>query len=139
MRLFVHHTTEYRFSEPQRRLIQMLRVTPASFTGQQIIDWQINVGRDVRLKPGRDGFGNETTMLYVDGPLEDLAISIEGEVLTESRNGVVQGIAEPLPPIVYLRDTPLTPVTPAIATFAEEIRHAEAVAGWGGVWIRSVA
>ena len=30
----------------------------ASFAGQQVIDWQINVGCDVSMHPGRDGFGN---------------------------------------------------------------------------------
>lgn len=126
MRLFVRHTTHYAFSEPQRRLIQLLRVTPGSFSGQQIVDWQINVGCDVRLKPGRDGFGNETTMLYCDGPIESLSLNIEGEVLTENRNGLVQGAVEQLDPIVYLRETPLTRTSAAIGDFAETIRTGEA-------------
>lgn len=125
MRLFVRHTTHYAFSEPQRRLIQLLRVTPGSFAGQQIADWQINVGCDVRLKPGRDGFGNETTMLYCDGPIDDLALTIEGEVLTENRNGLVRGAVEQLDPIVYLRETPLTGPSEDIARFSDEIRRAE--------------
>lgn len=125
MRLFVHHKTHYAFSQPQRRLVQLLRVTPGSFAGQQIIDWQINVGCDVRLRPGRDGYGNDTTMLYCDGPIESLSLTIEGEVLTESRNGIVEGAVEQLPPVVYLRDTGLTAPTPEIAAFAEEIRRGE--------------
>ena len=126
MRLFVHHRTEYRFSEPQRRLIQMLRVTPSSFAGQQVIDWQLNVGCDVSMHAGRDGFGNETTMLYVNGPIEHLSLAVDGEVLTENRNGLVQEASETVPPILFLRSTPLTLATPEIRAFAREIADAEA-------------
>jgi hypothetical protein len=63
MRLFVHHATRYRWSEPQHGIIQLLRVTPASFAGQAVVDWRIDVDRDARLRGGRDGFGNVTTML----------------------------------------------------------------------------
>lgn len=125
MHLFVNHRTEYRFTQPQRRLIQMLRVTPSSFAGQQVIDWHINVGCDARLMPQQDGFGNEMTMLYIDGPIDHLVLSFEGEVLTSNRNGLVEGATETLPPLVYLRSTPLTIATPAIAAFAKDIEDAE--------------
>lgn len=126
MRLFVHYRTEYSFSEPQRRLIQMLRVTPSSFAGQHVIDWQINVGCDASMHTGRDGYGNETTMLYVTGPVEHLSLTIDGEVLTEDRNGIVEDAPETMPPALYLRSTPLTQASPAIVDFAQAIATAEA-------------
>jgi transglutaminase-like putative cysteine protease len=121
MHLFIDHRTQYLFSEPQRRVIQLLRVTPSSFDGQHVIDWQINAECDVRLLPGRDGFGNETAMLYCDGSLTGLALSIRGEVLTENRHGVVLGAPDPLPPDVFLQQSALTRPTPEIIEFVETI------------------
>ena len=118
MRLFVHHRTEYRFSHPPARIIQLLRLTPGNHAGQSIIGWTIDVDRDARLKPARDGYGNETTMLYIDGPIEALSISVSGEVLTEDRAGMVSGTPEPLAPVYFLRSTALTAADESIRDFA---------------------
>jgi transglutaminase-like putative cysteine protease len=125
MRLYVSHRTEYRFSQPQRRVVQLARVTPASFAGQNIVDWQIDVDCDTRLRSSRDGYGNEITMLYVDGPIDRLTLSVSGEVLTDDRAGMVSGAPEPLPSMVFLRDTVLTKASPAIAALAREAHDAE--------------
>jgi transglutaminase-like putative cysteine protease len=108
MRLFIHHRTDYRFSEPQARLVQLLRLTPTSHEGQNVVDWRIDVDCDARLKPGHDGYGNETCMLYVDGPIEHISLTVSGEVLTEDRAGVVIGAPEPLPPQLFTQTTRLT-------------------------------
>jgi transglutaminase-like putative cysteine protease len=121
MRLFIRHRTDYRFSEPQARLVQMLRLTPTSHVGQNVVDWRIDVDCDARLKPFRDGFGNEATMLYVDGPLDHISVTVTGEVLTEDRAGLVAGTLEPLPPLVFTQTTTLTHASPEISAFAREI------------------
>lgn len=121
MRLLIEHRTEYRFSEPQRRLIQLLRVTPPSFEGQAVVDWQIDVDCDARLKSHRDGYGNEITMLYVDGPISSVTLTVGGEVLTEDRAGMVEGAPEPLPPMLFQRATPQTLPDAAITAFARQI------------------
>lgn len=124
MRLFIHHDTRYSFSQPQRRLVQLLRLTPSSFAGQSVIDWHIDVDCDARLKTNRDGFGNEATMLYVDGPIERIHITVRGEVLTEDRAGMVSAALEPLPPATFTRTTPLTAPSEEIRAFAAEIQQA---------------
>jgi transglutaminase-like putative cysteine protease len=121
MRLFVRHRTEYAYSEPQARLVQLLRLTPGSHAGQSIVSWNIEVDRDARLKPSRDGYGNETTMLYIDGPIERISIAVSGEVLTEDRAGLVFGTAENLPPLHFLQSTSLTAGDPAIAAFVRDL------------------
>ena len=118
MRLLIEHRTRYSFTLPQRRLVQLLRVTPLSFFGQSVVDWQIDVDCNARLKSGRDGFGNETTMLYIDGPTDTIAVTVRGEVLTQDRAGIVTGALEPLPPELYTRSTALTQPSDAIADFA---------------------
>lgn len=120
MRLFIRHHTEYRFTEPQARVVQMLRMTPDSHLGQNIVDWRIGLDCDGRLKQSRDGFGNLVSMLYLQGPIERVGLSVTGEVLTEDRAGVVSGAVEPLPPAVFARPTDLTSPSSTIAEVARE-------------------
>lgn len=121
MRLSVDHRTTYRFSSPQARLTQLLRLIPDGTHDQSVASWNLHVDCDARLRHGRDGFGNRTTMLYVEGPIESIEIAVSGEVLTHSSNGVVHGAHEPLPPAVFLRATPLTTPDADIAAFASAI------------------
>lgn len=129
MRLRVDHRTAYRFSEPQARVVQLLRMTPADTDQQTIADWRILVGCDARLKPTRDGFGNIATMLYAEGPLDEIEITVTGEVLTGpsngSVNGIVSGAAEPFPPALYVRSTPMTAAGEAMLAFAQEATAGE--------------
>lgn len=118
MRLSVDHRARYRFAFPRSRIVQLLRVTPDDNDDQTITDWDVHVDCDARLRSGRDGFGNRTVMLYVEGPVEEIELSICGEVLTSDGAGVIHGSVEPLPPALYLRATDLTPAEPAIAAFA---------------------
>jgi len=120
MRLAVDHRTLYRFTEPQARVVQLLRLTPADTDQQTVADWRILVGCDAHLKRARDGFGNVATMLYADGPLDEIEISVTGEVLTVPGSGVVSGAVEPFPPALYRRLTPLTAADEAIAAFARK-------------------
>jgi len=124
MRLLIHHQTEYRFTEPQARVVQMLRLTPCSHIGQNVVDWRIDVDCDARLKHFSDGFGNVVSMLYLAGPIERIGLRVTGEVLTEDRAGVVSGAIESLPPAVYTRPTELTAADDAIQALAEENRSA---------------
>ncbi|KRB85900.1 transglutaminase [Sphingomonas sp. Root710] len=120
MRLLIQHQTEYRFTEPQTRVVQMLRLTPGSHIGQNIVHWRIDVDCDARLKHASDGFGNIISMLYLAGPVERIGLHVTGEVLTEDRAGVVSGAVETLPPAVFTRPTDLTAADDAIAAIARE-------------------
>jgi transglutaminase-like putative cysteine protease len=121
MRLSIDHRTSYRFSAPQARLVQLLRLTPQNTHDQTVAQWRIDVDCDAQLRPGRDGFGNCITMLYVHGPVESIELAVSGEVLTSHSSGVLHGTAEPLPPQVFLRATEATAADPDIAAFAQEI------------------
>lgn len=121
MRLSVNHRTVYRFSDPARRVVQLARVVPGNFIGQTVVHWNVDVDCDARVRRGRDGYGNETRMIYVDGPVEGLAIAVTGEVVTEDRAGVVIGANETLPPMLFLRSTALTGPSDAIADFARDV------------------
>ena len=127
MRLSIDHFTQYRFSVPQARVVQLLHLTPLDTEAQTVIDWRIDVDSDARLREGRDGFGNHTTMLYVDGPIEALAITVRGQVLTEDMAGVVKGAPEPLPPLYFTRITPSTLAGDATLALARQARGSDAL------------
>lgn len=127
MRLSIDQATTYRFSEPQARVVQLLRVTPGDYGAQTVIDWRIDVDCDARLRTGRDGYGNLTTMLYIDGPLDAVGITVRGEVLTEDTGGVVTGVNEPLPPLFYTRPTPFTLPDAAVTALARSVGASDAM------------
>ncbi len=123
MRLIVDYRTSYHYSEPARRLIQLLRLTPPSFTSQHVLDWRIDVDSDARLREGRDGYGNIIHMLYVDHAVDELTISVAGEVLTDDRAGTILGLPSDLPPLVFLRDTALTRPDESLRTLAHALER----------------
>jgi transglutaminase-like putative cysteine protease len=120
MRIAIDHRTRYRFSEPQARLVQMLRLTPCDTRDQTVVSWMIGVDCDARMRDATDGFGNFVTMLYAEGPIEAIDITVTGEVLTSDTDGVVHGSIEPLPPMLYLRTTPRTTLGDGLPIFAAE-------------------
>jgi transglutaminase-like putative cysteine protease len=121
MRLTIDHHTRYNFSEPQARVVQLLRMTPSDYAAQTVMDWRIDVDCDARLREGRDGYGNVTTMLYVDGPISAIVVKVRGEVLTDDNDGLVMRTAEPLPPLFFMRTTLLTEPDAAINALARDV------------------
>lgn len=121
MRLSIDHRTTYRFSEPQDRLVQLLRMTPENTDDQTAASWHIAIDRDARMRRHRDGFGNCTTMLYCDGPIDGIEIAVTGEMVTSRSDGILRGTREPLPPALFLRTTPATAADAAIAAFARDV------------------
>ena len=121
MRIFVTHETIYRYAARPRRIVQLLRLTPDSFDGQSVDDWVIDLNCDADLTRSRDAYGNITHLLTIEQPPEELIITASGQVDTEQTSGVIAGLPERLPPLVYLRQTELSRASGEIAEFASEV------------------
>lgn len=121
MRIAVEHRSVYRFTQPQARIVQMLRLTPCDTQHQSVVSWMVGVDCDARLRDAVDGYGNAVTMLYAEGPIEAIEVAVTGEVLTTDNAGVLRGTAEPLPPALFLRTTPRTAPSPELAAFAADV------------------
>ena len=119
MRLRILHETAYRYRTPASRAIEILRITPRGYDGQYVVNWRIDVDRDCRLDAATDPFGNSMHSFTVEGPLDGLTITAEGEVETTDTKGVVSGQVELFPAALFLRDTPLTASDGAIRQFAD--------------------
>jgi transglutaminase-like putative cysteine protease len=125
MRIRVAHQTLYRYEQPAVGVIQVLRLQPRDHDGQYVASWRIEVSEDCRLEPFEDHFGNFAQTLSVDGPLMEVMVRVDGEVETQDTQGVVRGSVERFPPSLYLRDTALSRVDPAIAAYALEAAGGE--------------
>jgi transglutaminase-like putative cysteine protease len=121
MRLRISHTTTYRYEPPATGVIQILRLTPGSHDGQYVAEWQIDVSTDSRLDMHEDAFGNVTHVM-THGAIEDLTITVGGLIETHDTGGVLRGTDERFPPSLFLRQTALTSVNPAMEIFARELR-----------------
>ncbi len=136
MRLRIAHSIVHRYDPPAASAIQVLRLTPRNHEGQYVINWRIDVSADARLVGHEDAFGNLTHVFTADGPLEELSVTVDGEVETQDTDGLIRGAVERFPPSLFLRDTSLTRADPAIRDFAQQVRAAsggEALAGLHGL------
>ena len=122
MRIRIVHDTIYRYDNPPASVIQTLRLTPRNYDGQFVQSWRIDVSADCRLAAHEDAFGNLGHTFTVDGPLDALTVHVEGEVDTVDLNGVISGAIERFPPALFLRETALTRLDPAIAGLAAQTR-----------------
>ncbi len=118
MRIRIDHETRYHYDAPVRGVSQVLRLKPRPHDGQHIVSWRVDVDVDGRLRESEDAFGNRILRLSAEGPLEEITLSVAGEVETQDTAGMLSGQPERLPPEVYTRQTPLTELTPALEAFA---------------------
>lgn len=117
MRLKIQHATHYAYDAAPSYLVQRLHLMPVDFDGQRTISWNITApGMEASLSH-RDGFGNITHLLTVRGHSGLLTIAAEGEVETEDRAGVVRGLPNLIPDVVYLRQTLATQTGPDLLKF----------------------
>lgn len=118
MRLKLRHETRYRYEAPARGAIQILRLTPRDHATQSVRNWRVEIDADGRLQRDEDAYGNITHTFSIDGPIDELAILVEGEVDLASEAGVIRGTFERFPPSYWLSPTAMTAPDGAIAEFA---------------------
>jgi transglutaminase-like putative cysteine protease len=122
MLISIRHVTRYVYAEPVSYSVQSLRLTPAPFIGQRIVEWQVEVsGATASPLELRDGFGNTLQLVTINTPHRELTITASGLVETENMNGVVAGLARTIPARVYLKETPQTRPDAAIRTLAQGV------------------
>jgi transglutaminase-like putative cysteine protease len=121
MLISIRHVTRYSYAEPASYTIQSLRLTPASFRGQRVRDWQVQVPGAGPPLSFKDGFGNVVHLVTINAPHDGLVIEASGTVETEDCNGVISGLPNVTPPRVFLKETPQTKPDAAIRTLASGI------------------
>ncbi len=108
MRLTVRHSTLYQFDVPMRFVTQSHRLTPASNEGQAVRDWSVSADGATFGASFVDGAGDAITTLTMPGPVDRIAILVEGSVETTDSAGVLRGHRETVWPQIYRQPTAAT-------------------------------
>jgi len=118
MRMKIRHDTVFQFEEPARSALNILRLTPRNTDCQFVKRWRIEIDGDARLDRGEDAHGNVTHTVFVEGPLSQLRITVDGEVDTADTSGIMRGTVERLPLPLFLRASQLTQASSALTAWA---------------------
>jgi len=123
MLISVRHLTRYSYDAPVSYTIQSVRLTPAPFNGQRVVDWQVRVAGCGKPLPFKDGFGNAVHLIAIDAAHQEVVIEAGGTVETQDCNGIVAGLASAIPPRVYSRVTAQTRPDAAIRDLARSVER----------------
>ncbi len=86
--LRVSHETVYRYSEPVERSAHRFRLRPVHDLRQQVLEHRLEVSCDGFRRDFEDVFGNQTTMLEVADPFQDLVVRSESLVQIRTEDPV---------------------------------------------------
>jgi len=129
MLLSILHVTRYTYATPSRYAILALRLTPPSFEGQQVVDWQIRTAGIDAVQPFRDGFGNLVHLVTDATEHSETLIIAKGVVETRDTSGIVSGLREQAPARVFLRETPATTIDDSIRDIARSAGGGKDIGG----------
>lgn len=129
MRISIGHVSRYTYSNSTNYSIMALRLTPPTFLGQRVVDWQVIAPGIDAAHPFRDGFGNVVHLASCAGRHSESLVIAKGVVETEDCAGVVRGIKEIAPLTVYRRQTAKTVPNDAIRSLASVTTAAAGVPG----------
>lgn len=116
MQIRILHRTTYRYEPSGGRLVQRIRAMPASFPGQQVIDWRIDAPGIAKAASYVDGNGNLTHLITHTLDADGVVIEVSGLVEREAIDGPWRPGETAMPLAAYLRQTPLTlPNAPILA------------------------
>ena len=129
MRISIGHVSRYSYGAPVHYSIQTLRLTPPSFVGQRVIEWNITAPGIKNARAFRDGFGNLAHVVSFSGAHDESVTIAKGVIETEDKAGLVGGLQEVAPVRVYLRDTALARAGDAIRELAHRACPAPTIDG----------
>jgi len=114
MKLGIRHVTHYDYSAPLQYALQSLCLTPQPSAHQTVLDWELSAPG--RLFALRDGFGNLAHTWTLRQRAWRGVVRASGVVRTHASPLLVD---DAIAPAFYLRDTPLTAPSPAIAALGK--------------------
>ena len=119
MRYEILHNTHYEYETPVSYLIQLLRLTPRSGAGQNVINWSI--GAPTRLQPQVDVFGNHTHVMTITQPITALDVNVRGVVeVNEDASGHRFSGKDGISPYIFTQATPFTQANAELTDFAKQ-------------------
>lgn len=118
MLLNIRHETSCRYDQPVSRSIQQLRLTPRVESSQHAISWRISAPGQRRQLT--DAYGNVSHLLTLDQLHREINIVVEGLVETVDEGAHLLHVNDPVSPLTYLGETPLTHADDAIRSLSRQ-------------------
>jgi transglutaminase-like putative cysteine protease len=129
MKLLVRHQTVYRYAAAAGRAAMRLKLMPVDTPAQRVLDWQVSVNDVPLTNFNRNSYG-EMEAVWIRHDRHDQAVIVaEGLVDTRETHGVVGGPASQVNVMHFLRDTPLTRASDAIADMARNLPQQDSPLG----------
>lgn len=116
MHLAIEHETHYRYEHPVSRSTQYLRLTPRPGSSTRVLSWRLDL--PAKASVGSDAYGNVLHVLTLDKPHTEIIVRAIGVVETADREAMPE-IDDALPPLLFLRDSPLTLADVNLGAFAQ--------------------
>ncbi|WP_404992956.1 transglutaminase N-terminal domain-containing protein [Cupriavidus pauculus] len=130
MKYKIRHKTVYQYTEPVRRSVHELRLSPRSGPLQAVQAWTLSAPGN--LSEARDGFGNIVHNFTMTGPARTIAISATGEVevmaaqrgddIGDASHGAFHDAPDAgearVSPLYFMAATPLTQAPAEMQAFA---------------------
>ncbi|MEL7041221.1 MAG: transglutaminase family protein [Pseudomonadota bacterium] len=121
MRLTVRHTTRFQYAmAPSYGLLQV-RMVPQTHPTQKVLDWELALSGAKRQAMFTDQHGNLVDLIEVLPDADGVELEVSGTVESLSNDGVFGRHTLAMPLWFYLRPTPLTRPSAALADLAETI------------------
>lgn len=121
MRYEILHNTHYQYETPVSYTIQLLRLTPRTDAGQQVLEWQIDTPK--RLQAQQDMFGNHTHLMTIVQPITSLDVRVHGVVeINEDASGH-RFNQDGLSPLLFTQNTAFTHADAQLTEFARTHIH----------------
>lgn len=119
MRLLVNHVTTYLYDQPVRAVVQSHRLRPTICQNQIENAWKVEVSDGLRGGCFRDGAGDEIQAWTVLGPVDQITVTVTGDITTTDQSGILRGQREMIPPVAWLGDTFATSPDAALRDLAQ--------------------
>lgn len=114
MKLQIRHQISIAIGAGAARAVQHVLLTPRTYHGQAVRNWQIAGPGVIRAAKFVDAFGNEALIVNQAKPDAELILNAAGEVETFDRSGVVGALSDEPVPVLFTRHTELTPPVPEL-------------------------
>lgn len=130
MHLAIEHETHYRYEHPVSRSTQYLRLTPRPSSHIRVMSWHLDL--PAKAMESRDAYSNILHVLTLDKPHTEISVRAVGVVETADV-APLPNIDDALPPLLFLRSSPLTEADAALTDFAQAFSHPMATHRFDGL------
>ncbi|NNE51719.1 MAG: transglutaminase family protein [Sulfitobacter sp.] len=121
MLIKISHRTGYNYAQPVHYALQRLRLRPSNSALQTVQAWDMKVEGGTLEADYIDHHGNQVDLVCADEGAQALTITVEGEVETHDRAGVLGPVYGRAPLWYFEQPTELTKAGPLIAELADSI------------------